>query len=213
MPKTTVRLTQIAQSTAGVLFGTEARDAVARILDEVFDPRRAGDYDPLKVVISFEDLGEDVGALALDKIVRKLTYVYEQDFAWYVTFVGLSQHVTLYAVLGLLLKAHSLSILCEPGPKLFCGVTEQEMSSRESSYLVEDWRGMSIALDHLYGLGENTFSSTGALLEVLSREGYSRGRARPLLDQLDEKGLILQRRVTGSATLEWTHVVRYNPTE
>ena len=189
MPKTTVWLKDIPQPNMGLPCGSAAGDSVAEQLDHSLDPGRASDFDPLKVVVSFDSV-EDVGAAVLDRLVRKIRDVYSQNYSWYVSFTGLGEETPLYSVLSSLLKILRVSIVCEPNARLFCGVTEQDMTARTGPYRVSDWRSMAIVIDSLHNQGEDRFLPMQALVDQLGAAGYGRTKARQVVRTLDDRGII-----------------------
>ena len=210
MPKVIVRFADIPKSVGGIAFGIQARDYVARQLDEAFNQAKASEFNPLKVVVDFEGV-EDIGLLVAHTLMTKIDEVYEQDVYWYVAFNGIEGSTSLFSDLGSLLKQRKRSIVCESGPTTFCGVTVQDLVAKGSPYREGDWRGMAAAINHLYALGENKFAPTAELAKLHDNLGYGKQKSRVLLNRLDNDGLILQRRVSKSSALEWAHIARYNP--
>ena len=210
MLKVIVHFADIPEQVGGIAFGIQARDYVARQLDDAFDQAKSSEFNPLKVVVDFEGV-EDIGLSVVHALMTKIDEVYMQDLFWYVAFSGIEANTALFNELGSLLKQRKRSIVCESGPTNFCGVTEQDLVSRGSQYRDEDWRGKAAAITHLYDLGENGFAPTGDLVALNSNLGYGKQKSRGLLDRLDADGLILQRKVLRSNRLEWAHVARYNP--
>lgn len=211
MPKRTVRLADTPGATGKYIGGMQSVKSLLVQLEKAFDRDLASEFSPLKVVISFDGL-DDVGTAPLEVLVAKIRDIYQQELSWYVTFTGLDERASVYRVLGSLLRLEKLSIVCEPHAKMFCGVTERDITAR-GSRLGKDWRGKAIVIDRLHKLENNKFLETDALLRTLGTANYGSSKARQILRDLDEQGIILWKYVTKQATREYAHVAKYNPEE